>query len=102
MSVTPPTITLSLKAPGVECKHAFSCSQEKQAGEDFNLNQFSSLLTLISHIRYLPIILRGTLENVDSWNNFENLGENYRIVRKVKGIFLFLPSLRTATTSCEL
>lgn len=29
-------------------------------------------------------------------------GENYRIVRKVEGIFWFLPSLRTATTSCEL
>lgn len=29
-----PPITLSLKAPGVESKHAFSCSWGKQAGED--------------------------------------------------------------------
>lgn len=65
-----PPITLSLKARGVESKHAFSCSWGEQAGEDLNLNQFSPLLILISHIRYLPIILRGTFENVDSRNNF--------------------------------
>lgn len=76
--------------------------QEIRLVEIFNLNQFSPLLILISHLRYLPTILRGTLENVDSWNRFKNLGENYRIVRKVEGIFWFLPSLRTATTSCEL
>lgn len=33
---------------------------------------------------------------------FKIFGENYRIVRKGEGIFWFLPSLRTATTSCEL